>query len=46
MEPVTNPWIKWALGMTAVWLVAVGAMYFMLTLQIRASAAICCQEGN
>jgi hypothetical protein len=29
MEPVPNPWIKWALGMTAVWLVAMGAMYFI-----------------
>jgi hypothetical protein len=30
MEPVTNPWIKWSLAMTAVWLVAVlGLAYFV-----------------
>jgi hypothetical protein len=28
--PVPNPWIKWSFGMTAVWLVAVGAMYFIV----------------
>jgi hypothetical protein len=30
MEPVPNPWIKWALGMTAIWLVAVTAIYFVV----------------
>jgi len=30
MEPIPNPWIKWSFGMTAVLVIAMVAMYFIV----------------